>query len=234
MKLLVVGRAGQWRQNKKFEQVDRQFPLHRADVARDPLRRVARKAEDIAGVSDDPLGAPGEKHLAVFMHPVLLFLGLQQIVGVDVFEPDKDPLAAGARRLLDKIRDAVAERVDLDDELQAEPFALAHLDQAIEDCLPIAVARKIVVGDEKAEDALREVGAHQTLDIVGVAPARFAALHIDDRAKAALERAAAPGIERADRLAIAAHDIERQKRGYLLLQPGQIVHVVVDRLQPVG
>jgi len=32
------------------------------------------------------------------VHPVLLLLGLQQIVRVDVFEPDKDPLAAGTRR----------------------------------------------------------------------------------------------------------------------------------------
>ena len=124
------------------------------------------------------------------------------------------------------------ERVDLDDELQPEPFPLAHLDQPVEDRLPIAVAREIVVGDEEAEDALGEVGAHQPLDIVGIAPARFAPLHIDDRAKAALERAAAPGVEGADRLAVAPHDVERQKRGDLLLQPGQIVHVVVDRLQP--
>ena len=36
--------------------------------------------------------APGEEHLAVLVHPVLLFLGLQQVVGVDVFEPDKTRL----------------------------------------------------------------------------------------------------------------------------------------------
>src|ERR1700720_1907947 len=83
--------------------------------------------------------------------PVLLFLGLQQIVGVDVFEPDKDPLAAGPRRLLDKVRDAVAQGVDLDDELQSQPLALAHLDQAVENRLPVPVAREIV-GDEKPED----------------------------------------------------------------------------------
>src|SRR4029077_2007834 len=114
-------------------------------------------------------------------------LGLQQIVGVDIFEPNKDPLAAGARRLLDKVRDAVAERVDLDDELQPEPLALAHLDQPVEDRLPIAVAREIVIGDEEAEDALAKVGAHQPLDIIGIAPARLPPLHIDDRAKAALK-----------------------------------------------
>src|SRR4029077_3231613 len=108
-------------------------------------------------------------------------LGLQQIVGVDIFEPNKDPLAAGARRLLDKVRDAVAQGVDLDDELQPEPFLLAHLDQPVEYRLPIAVAGEIVVGDEEAEDALGEVGAYQPLDIVGVAPARLTPLDIDDR-----------------------------------------------------
>jgi hypothetical protein len=103
----------------------------------------------------------------------------------------------------------VAEGVDLDDELQPEPLAFAHLDEAVEDRLPVAVAREIVVGDEEAKDALSQVGAHQALDVVGVAPARFAPLHIDDRAKAALKRAAAPGVEGADRLAVAPHDIER-------------------------
>ena len=104
------------------------------------------------------------------MHPVLLLFGLQQIVGVDVFETNKDSLAAGARRLLDKVRDAEAQRVDPDDELQLQALLLAHLDQPVENRLPIVVARKIVVGDEEAEDALRQIGAHQALDIVGVAP----------------------------------------------------------------
>ena len=56
-------------------------------------------------------------------------------------------------------------------------------------------------------------------------------MDIDDRAKTALERAAAPGVEGADRFAITPHDVERQKRRHLLLQRGQIVHVVVDRLE---
>ncbi len=102
---LVVGRARQRRQNKELEQIDRQF------LCTVRMSRAIRcgKAENIAGVGGDPLGPPGEEHLAVFVHPVLLFLGLQQIVGVDVFEP----LAAGARRLLNKVRYAMAERVDL-------------------------------------------------------------------------------------------------------------------------
>ncbi len=158
----------------------------------------------------------------------------KRFVGVDVFEADKDPLAAGAGRLVGEIRAAVAQRVNLDDELQAEPFLLADLDQPVENRFPVAVAGEVVVGDEKPEHALGEVGAHQPLDVVGVAPARLAALDVDDRAKAALERAAAPGIEGAEALAVAAHDGGRQKRRHLPLQPRQIVHEVVDRLQPAG
>ena len=110
----------------------------------------------------------------------------------------------------------VAQGVDLDDEVQRQPLLLAHLDQAVEDRLPIAVAREIVVGDEEAVDALRQVGAHQPLDVVGVAPARLAPLHVDDRAEAALERATAPGVEGAERLAVAPDDLDRQKRRDLL------------------
>jgi len=74
------------------------------------------------------------------VHPVLLLLGLQQIVGFAIFEPDKDRLRR-PRRLLDKVRDAVAERVDLDDELQPETLALAHLDQPVEDRSSYGCAR---------------------------------------------------------------------------------------------
>src|SRR5262249_35761241 len=171
----------------------------------------------ITGIGNDPLRAPGKKHLAIFVNPVLLFLSLQEVIRVDVFEPDKDTLAAGARRFLDKIRDAVTERIDLDDELQSEPLALAHRNEAVKDRLPITITREIVIGDEKAENVLREIGAHQALDIVSVSPARLSPLHIDDRAKAALERAAPPRIEGADCLAVTPHDVEWQERGYLRL-----------------
>ena len=69
----MVGRARQRRQNKEFEQINRQFLLHGANVAGDLLRRVSRKAQDVAGIgiSNDPLRAPGEEHPAVFMqHPL--------------------------------------------------------------------------------------------------------------------------------------------------------------------
>jgi hypothetical protein len=51
---------------------------------------------------------------------------------VSFSSPIKDPPAAGARRLLDEIRDQVAQGVDLNDELQALPFRFAHPDQAVD------------------------------------------------------------------------------------------------------
>ena len=128
----------------------------------------------------------------------------------------------------------MAQRIDLDQEVEGQPLRLPHHDQPVENRLPVAVAREIVVGDEKPVHPLGDVGADQLLDIVGVAPARLPPLDVDDRAKAALERAAAPGIEGAEGLAVAPDDLDRQERGDLLLQPGQVVHVVVDRLHPAG
>ena len=66
-------------------------------------------------------------------------------------------VAARARRLLDETRNAVAQRVDLQDERNLELLALAQFDQPVEDRLPIAVAREIVVGDEEPRDALAEL-----------------------------------------------------------------------------
>ena len=54
MELLVVGGAGQRRQDEELEEVDRQLALDDADVALDRLRRVAREAEDVAGVRERP------------------------------------------------------------------------------------------------------------------------------------------------------------------------------------
>ena len=60
----------------------------------------------------------------------------------------------------------MAERIDLDNELQAEPFAPAHLDQAIENCLAVAVAPKIVGGDKK-RNTLGRSAAREVENLVG-------------------------------------------------------------------
>ena len=89
----------------------------------------------------------------------------------------------------------VAERIDLDDEVELEPLDLAHLDQPIEDRLPVLVAGEIVVGDEEAMHALAQLTPDDLLDVVGRAPPRLAPLHIDDGAERALVGTAAAGIE---------------------------------------
>ena len=165
------------------------------DVAPDRLRRVGGKAEDIAGQRHDALRLPGEQHLAVFGDLVLPLLGAGEIVRVDVLEPDEDARDAGALRLLDEVRDLVAERVDLDHQAERNAVLLPQLDQAVEDRFPILVAGEIVVGDEEFVDALRPVEAHQLFDVVGRAEARLASLHVDDGAERALIGTAASGIE---------------------------------------
>ena len=145
-------------------------------------------------------------------------------------KPDEDEGSAGARRLLDEIRNAMAERVDLQDQLDAEFFAFAQFDQPVEDGFPVAVAGEIVVGDEKPGDALRRIGAHDRLDVVGGAVARYAALDVDDGAEAALKRAAAAGIEAGIFREHELDQVARQDRRDRARQFGHVVEVIVDRL----
>ena len=141
-------------------------------------------------------------------------------------------LHAGARRLVDEVRDLVAQRVDLDDHLDVRcPSRFAQLDDAVEDRLPVLVAGEIVVGDEKPVEALREMRAQQMLDVVRRAAARLAALHVDDGAERALIRTAAAGVERGVMIGRAFQVLRRQERRRRRFQPRQLVHVIVDRLR---
>ena len=193
--------------------------------------RVGRKAEDVAGPGHHPGPLPGLQHVAIFPDLVLALLGAHQRLGVDVLEADEDGVAAGARRLLDEARNAVAERVDLQQQPDPETLLFAQLDQAVEDRLPVAVAGEIVVGDEEAGDALGGVGAHDRLDVVGGAVARLAPLDVDDGAEAALERAAAPGVEAGVMAGHAGDDLARQDRNRGGRHIGHVVEIIVDRLR---
>ncbi len=196
--------------------------------------RILRKAEDVAAEGNNAGGAPRLQHGAVFADLVLPLLGVQQVGGVDGLQADEHAPAAGAPAFLDEVRDLVGQRIDLDQEAERDLLALAQVDDAIENGFPLPVAREIVVGDEEPRHALGQMRAQQLLDVVGAAVARLAALHIDDRAEAALERAAAPGIERADRRRIAPQPLRRQIGRDGALQPRQVGENVVDRLQPIG
>ncbi len=124
----------------------------------------------------------------------------------------------------------MAERVDLQQQADLEAFLLAQLDQPIEDRLPVAVARIIVVGDEEAGDVLLGIGAHDAFDIVGGAIARLAALHVDDGAEAALERTAAAGIEARIMAGDARHHLARQHREGRRRHVRRVLQIIVDRL----
>ena len=170
----------------------------------------------------------------IFGDPVLVLLHVNQVLRIDALEPDEHVAAAGAGRLVDEVRDLVRQHVDLDQEVQAVAALLAQLDHAVEDRLPIAVASEVVVGDEEARDALPRVLEDDALDVVGVAPARLAALDVDDGAERALERAAAPRVEGREHAVVALHEAPRQIGDRLPLQVRQGVHVVVDRLRRAG
>ena len=161
------------------------------------------------------------------------FLAAEQILRVDVLQPDEHPPHAGLGRLLDEVRNAVAQRVHLDGEADVHAF-LAQRDHPVEQRFPVAVAGEIVVGDEEALDALRDVLADDLLQIVGRAEAALAALHVDDGAERALIGAAAAEIDAGQRAGRAAHMLARQDRRRLALERRQVVHVVVERRQLAG
>ena len=73
--------------------------------------------------------------------------------------------------------------------------------------------------------------ADDPLDVVGRAAARLAALHVDDGAERALERAAAAGVE-ARVIARGAPDASARQIGHAAcLERRQVVEVIVERLE---
>src|SRR4029453_10609852 len=109
--------------------------------------------------------------------------------------PDEHTEHASPARLMDEVRDAMALRVDLDDQGQCDALVLLELDQPVEEVLPMLVAGHVVVGDEERGDALPVVLAHDRFEVVGGGEAALATLDIDDGAERTLERAAAAKVE---------------------------------------
>ena len=96
---------------------------------------------------------------------------------------------------VDEVRDLMAERVDLDGELEPHTELLAKLGDPVEDRIPVPVCGPVVVRQKVLANAALEIGADQTLDIIGGPMARRTTLNVDDRAEAAQERAATTGVE---------------------------------------
>src|SRR5262249_15531719 len=109
----MILRARQWRQEEKFEYVERHFLLDDFNVAPRRFRRVIGKAQYVAGIGPDANGLPSQQHIAVFRNFVLPFLGGKKIVRINVLQPNEDAGNAGSLGLGNKIRDLVAEGVCL-------------------------------------------------------------------------------------------------------------------------
>src|SRR5262245_64005806 len=119
--------------------------------------RVSPAKPDVARIGDDAVLAPFLQHGTVFGDLVLPLLGLDQVVRIDVFQPEERPLDPRLRRLLDEIGDLVAQRIDLDSEADVHAFLEPQLDQPVEQRLTLAIASEIVLGYVEAGDALGDI-----------------------------------------------------------------------------
>ena len=214
---LVILGTRQRGQEEKFENIERQFALDDLDIAENRFLGVAREADDVAGIGDGAVIAPLLQHVAIFGDAVLSLLRGKQVFRVDVLEPDEHASHPGARRLLDEIRNAVAQRIDLDGEADVQTF-LAQRDHPVEQRFPVTVAREVVVGDEEPLDALRAVLADDVLQVIRRAEPALAALHVDDGAERALIRTPATEIDAGERARGSADMLARQDRRRLALQ----------------
>jgi hypothetical protein len=80
-------------------------------------------------------------------------LGRQQDSGIDVLKPDEHAVQPRARAFSMKAG-MRWQSVSTCSSSLIRSLLLAQLDQAVEDRLPVPVAREVVVGDEEARDAL--------------------------------------------------------------------------------
>ena len=83
---------------EELQDVQRQLALDDLDIAEDRCLAVAGKADDVAGAGDGAVLAPLLQHVPVFGDLVLVLLGGDEIVGIDVLQPDEDPAHAGLSR----------------------------------------------------------------------------------------------------------------------------------------
>ena len=186
---LVVLGAGQRRQAEELEDVERQLLLDDLDVVADRLRRVGREAEDVAGIGDD--AAPVFQASSILRYSVILFcrfFAAIRLAGLMFSSPMNTrvtPARAAFSMKFGILWQSVSTWMIMRD---VHAVALAQLDDAVEDRLPVLVAGEIVVGDEEPVEAVAECCAEQVLDVVGRAAARLAALHVDDGAERALDR----------------------------------------------
>src|SRR6187551_95612 len=122
----MVLRSGKRREEEEFQNIDGQLALDDPNVTQDRLLRIGWKAEDVAAPRINATLVPRLKHGAVLGDLVLLLVSREQIVRVDILQPNEDTLHAGAHGLFDEVRNLVAKGVDLNGEVRAEAFRLAQ------------------------------------------------------------------------------------------------------------
>ena len=93
--------------------------------------------------------------------------------------------------------------------MNSQTLHFPHLDQSVEYRFPGLVACKVIVGDEEIVHVLREIGAHELLDVVGATRPRFASLDVDDRAEAAQKGTAPAGVKAGSSASGTANDVYR-------------------------
>jgi hypothetical protein len=109
---------------------------------------------------------PSQQHFAVLSNLVLLFLGAQQILGVDILEPDEHSLDSGASGLLNEVWKPVTQSIDLDNEAHPDLLDLAQVDKPIKNRFPVFVAGKVIVGNEERVETLGYIRPDYAFDIV--------------------------------------------------------------------
>src|SRR5215468_837224 len=210
---LVILGPRQRCQEKELQNINWQFSLYDFNITGNRFLAVGRKTEDVTRIGDGAVIAPHLQHFPIFGDLVLPLLGGDEIVRIDVLQPNKDPPHAGPGGFLDELRNLMAKGVDLDGESDIHPLALPQLDHAVEQRLPITIAREIIVRDEEPLDTLRIIITYDLFQIVGRADAALAALHIDDGAKRALVGTAAAEIDARQRAGGPPHMLTRQEWG---------------------
>src|SRR6187431_2613405 len=108
------------------------------------------------------------------------------------------------------------------------------MNQTIKDRLPILVACKVIVGDEKTSQPLGVIYAHDLLDVIRRATTRYSSLHIDDGTERALIRAAASRIKTRHAASRTLRALRSHQRNRSAFNIRQIVHEIVNRLERAG
>src|ERR1700733_8280937 len=114
----MILRARQRSEVKEFDNIERQFALENRNIPADRFHRVAWETKNVARKRHDAMVLPGQQHRAIFGDFVLPLLGGQQVIRIDILEPNKYPRYAGAFTFFDEVRDLVAECVYLNQQSQ--------------------------------------------------------------------------------------------------------------------